>query len=82
MANFNIIDQLHRIDAPTLVLAGEADLIIPLEQGPKGGGGKVISEKIRQARLKVIKNCGHAIFFEKPEEAAKVITSFLRTRKA
>lgn len=80
IAIINLTDQLHRIRAPTLVLVGEDDIITPLDQGPEGGGSRVIHEKIRRSQLKVVKNCGHALFLEKPEETAETITRFLKKR--
>jgi pimeloyl-ACP methyl ester carboxylesterase len=65
-------DRVSRIKAPTLVMAGERDDLVPPslceEQLVRPIGG---------SRLVVIKDAGHLFFDEKPEEVNREILAFL-----
>jgi pimeloyl-ACP methyl ester carboxylesterase len=60
----------HLIKTPALVIWGEDDAITPLTEG------KIIAENIPGAKLEVIKNTGHFLFLEKPEEFIKLIKEY------
>ena len=63
--------RLHRITAPTLVVAPEYDRLIPVEHARR------YAEQIPNARYEEVPDCGHAMYFEKPAEFAEVTTAFL-----
>lgn len=65
--------RLHRITAPTQVVWPEHDRLIPIEHGRR------YAELIPSARLAVVEDCGHAMYFERPAEFAEVTTEFLAT---
>ena len=60
-----------KIHAPTLVLWGQHDRLIPLAHG------EYYAEHIPAARLETL-DCGHMLPFEKPEEFAQRVTAFVR----
>ena len=71
----NIINEdlshcLSAIKIPTLVIWGGKDTMTLLEEG------KLIAKSIPNAKLLVIKNSGHFLFLEKPEEFTKLIKDF------
>ncbi len=61
---------LSLIKSPTLVIWGENDAITPLAEG------ELITRTIPGAKLEVVKNAGHFVFLEKPEEFIKLIKEF------
>jgi len=63
--------RLRRITAPTLVAVGDDDRLIPAAHA------RLYTERIPQARLATIPDCGHAMYFEKPAAFADLITGFL-----
>jgi pimeloyl-ACP methyl ester carboxylesterase len=63
--------RLRRITAPTLVVAPSDDRLIPVEHA------KRYAERISGATYAEVPDCGHAMYFEKPEEFASVVTTFL-----
>ena len=63
---------LSRIQAPTLILWGEGDILIPIEQGRK------IEQAIPNARLIAYPGVGHAAQEEAPEETVADALVFLR----
>jgi pimeloyl-ACP methyl ester carboxylesterase len=63
--------RLHRITAPTLLLWGEQDRLIPL------ANGKAYKAGIAKATLQTIKSAGHSVHIEKPDECLAHIVSFL-----
>jgi pimeloyl-ACP methyl ester carboxylesterase len=62
---------LSLIKSPTLVIWGENDTVTPLNEG------KLIAENIPDAKFVIIKNAGHFLFLEKPEEFIKLIKEFI-----
>lgn len=62
---------LPKVKAPTLVLWGKQDAVIPVECG------ELFQKAIPNATLKVIDNCGHRPQMEKPAELKDAMTSFL-----
>lgn len=67
--------RLHRITAPTLMIWGEQDRLIPL------ANGKAYAAGVASAKLKTIKGAGHSVHIEKPDECLEMIVPFLETGK-
>lgn len=65
------LNEHDRITAPTLVLAGEYDSLIPHYYGQR------ISEAIANSRFMMIRGAGHNPFNECPEKVLSVIVEFL-----
>jgi pimeloyl-ACP methyl ester carboxylesterase len=63
--------RLSRITAPTLVIHGENDRLVP------AGNGKLIAENIRGAELVMLKHAGHIFTTDQPEAAQSAILKFL-----
>jgi pimeloyl-ACP methyl ester carboxylesterase len=63
--------RLHRIGAPTLVLWADDDRVVPIEHG------RLYAERIPDATMQVIGDCGHAMYFEQPDAFADAVTEFL-----
>ncbi len=66
------LDRLGTIGAPTLVITGDDDQVIP------GASSEVLAERIPDARLEVIAGAGHLFFLERPEETLRLLEDFLR----
>jgi pimeloyl-ACP methyl ester carboxylesterase len=64
-------DDLLRIAAPTLVLHGALDAVVPAENG------RIIASRIPAARLRVLDARGHLFFHEAPEEAVGQVLGFV-----
>jgi 3-oxoadipate enol-lactonase len=64
-------DALGAIGAPTLIIHGRADPLVPFANGEK------LRDLIPGARLIALDECGHIVNWEKPDEAAAAITEFL-----
>lgn len=67
---------LSQIDAPTLILWGENDILIPIEQGRK------IEGVIPDARMISFQGVGHAAQEEAPEQTVAEAIAFLREQSA
>ncbi len=68
----NVNDRIPEIKAPTLIIVGEEDILIPLKYS------KILNEKIEGSRLVIMKDCGHVPTLEKPEEFNKIVLEFLK----
>lgn len=75
LRTFDFVPQLKKIKAPTLVLAGDRDWICDPEES------KIIAKNIPNAKLKIFKNCGHAIANDAQKEYLKSIKTFLKKKK-
>jgi poly(3-hydroxyalkanoate) depolymerase len=62
---------LHRLRLPTLVLSGDEDPLIPLDNA------RFLAWRIPNARLEVIRGGGHLFLIDQPRDAADEITRFL-----
>ncbi len=62
---------LRHIEAETLVVHGDADPLVPFENG------KLLARKIPHAHLAVLHGCGHLPMWEQPEQLCGVVTGFL-----
>lgn len=67
-----IVDELHLIKAPTLIITGEEDVATPIAKG------KFISTKIKHSIFKTIPKAGHSSTIEEPASANDIISLFLR----
>lgn len=68
-------DRLPDIKAPTLVITGDADRIVPAENS------KILVSRIPDAELVILKGMGHGFFIEAVEQANRVIIDFLRRHR-
>ncbi|MGH3836622.1 MAG: alpha/beta fold hydrolase [Pseudonocardiaceae bacterium] len=64
-------DRLPEITAPTLVIHGESDRLIP------PGNGRIIAERIPGAGLRLIPQASHILFTDQPEAAHAAMLGFL-----
>jgi pimeloyl-ACP methyl ester carboxylesterase len=62
---------LHRLTAPTLVLAGGRDPIVPLVNS------RIFTRLIPDCRRYVVPGAGHLFMVDQPEDVAPVIEAFL-----
>lgn len=70
---FDMRDQLGKINAPTLVIAGSMDKMVPAKFG------RYLAEQIPEAALHIVENGGHMMMLEQAGEVTAVITQFLNT---
>jgi pimeloyl-ACP methyl ester carboxylesterase len=63
--------RLPRIDAPTLVIHGEQDRLLPARNG------KAVAARIPRAQFHVVPHAGHMLLTDQPEECAEIVLSFL-----
>lgn len=62
----DLSDDMKKVSAETILIWGENDAETPLEDGKK------INNLIKNSKLFVIKNAGHYVFFDQPEEFNKI----------
>jgi pimeloyl-ACP methyl ester carboxylesterase len=63
--------RIHRISAPTLLVWGASDRLVPPVYG------EAFLKRIARARLVVFNGASHMLPFENVDEVAKVVTDFL-----
>jgi pimeloyl-ACP methyl ester carboxylesterase len=65
-------DRLPRIKAPTLIIHGDQDLIIPVENAT------VLKERIPGSQLHIVKGAGHGYPAQDPVAVHQLVTDFFR----
>lgn len=75
IANHDTYDRLSTITAPTLVIGGDADKVIPVENS------RILASRIPNAELVILKNAGHMLI-EAANEVDRIILDFLRKYRA
>lgn len=71
LATTDLVDELHRISAPTLIMTGSLDVGSPPQMAER------MHERIAGSRLVIVDGVKHAIFEEAPERVAASIGAFL-----
>jgi pimeloyl-ACP methyl ester carboxylesterase len=64
--------RIHRITAPTLLLWGESDRLIPLVYAEE------FLRRLQNAKLQIVKEAGHMLPYEQPAEFGRFTTAFCK----
>ena len=68
--------RLAAIDAPTLVIHGDADQMLDV------ANARHIASLISGARLEILTGCGHMFWWERPQESAELVRAHLASAAA
>lgn len=71
MNDTNLMDRMQEIGKPVMLIHGQEDLIIPLEQMA------ATIEALPQAHVHILERCGHSPQIEKPAEFMALLWEFL-----
>jgi pimeloyl-ACP methyl ester carboxylesterase len=66
-----LVDNLEKIKQPVLIIWGEKDRVLPLKHG------YFAKEKLPNATLEIMEECGHLPFFERPDAFNRLVLTFL-----
>jgi pimeloyl-ACP methyl ester carboxylesterase len=69
--SFDTYERLPQVQAPTLIVHGDRDQLIPV------GNAEVLGKRIEGSQVQIVPGVGHIFFWEKPEESAGAIVEFL-----
>lgn len=72
ISKHDAFDRLPRIKSPTLVLTGDADVLVP------PGNSRILAESIPGAELRIIPGGGHQVLVEQPDACNRAVLEFLR----
>ena len=68
--NYDVVEELHRISAPTLVVSCQQDYLTPLEEQ------ELICQHIPNSHHVVLPGSGHASMYETPLLFASLVLGF------
>src|SRR5262249_55587368 len=71
ISGFDSYPRLAQIKAPTLILQGDDDAIVPVQNAD------LLNQGIAGSRKHILKGIGHMFFWEAPEDASRVASDFL-----
>ena len=69
--NFDVMDKVASINVPCLIVCGNKDILTPIKYS------QYFKDKIKDSKLVVIKDAGHMVMLEKPNEVNKAIEEFI-----
>jgi 3-oxoadipate enol-lactonase len=72
IARFDLLPRLAEVSCPTLIVAGDRDATVPME------AKEALRANIRNARLAVVRNSGHATPLDAHEDFNALLLSFLQ----
>jgi pimeloyl-ACP methyl ester carboxylesterase len=70
-ARFDASGRVRSIDAPTLVIHGSEDRLVPV------ANARALARAVPRSRLRVLEGAGHLVFIEEAEKVNEEVTSFL-----
>lgn len=73
LAGWTVMDYLHEIDVPTLVLAGRHDFLFPPEHQA------ILADRLPNAQLEIIERAGHIAHDEQSRVVIDIVRQFLAT---
>jgi len=76
VALFNALSRVNQVRCPTLIIAGDRDLTVPL------AAKQQLHRAIPHSELALINDSGHATPIDQPEEFNRVLVEFLKKHKA
>jgi pimeloyl-ACP methyl ester carboxylesterase len=68
---FDTYKRLPEIKAPTLIVHGDRDVLVPTKNG------HILHERIADSTLRIVPGAAHMFRWEKPAESAGAIVEFL-----
>ena len=71
VAGWSSLPWLHRVEHPSLIVAGEEDPSVPLDNG------RLLVSRLPNARLHVVKGGGHLFLLDEPQSVVGAISAFL-----
>jgi pimeloyl-ACP methyl ester carboxylesterase len=74
--NWSSYARLPKITAPTLVLHGDSDRLVPMSNG------ELLARRIPGARFTIIPHAGHMLATDQPELTYKAVSEFLAAVEA
>jgi 3-oxoadipate enol-lactonase len=69
----DVTDQLSKIRTPTCVIVGEKDILKPAYPY-----SSLIHDSLPNSEMVIVRDSGHAVTFEKPDEFNSIVLGFLR----
>jgi len=76
----DVTDRLASIEAPTLIMVGDEDVLTPAVQGPTGCGGRQIFDRLTACKTKeflLLEGSAHSNMRDVPDVCAKAIIDFV-----
>ena len=71
LSEFDMMSDIDKVIAPALLLVGEYDGLNPPIESKK------VADVLKDSKMKVIKDAGHIIYFEKKDEVLSLIDEFI-----
>jgi 3-oxoadipate enol-lactonase len=76
IAQFDAMPRLPEVTAPTLVVHGTADRMLPV------GNASILAAAIPGARLEIVDGAGHLVYLEQPDRLARQVHDFVAVESA
>jgi 3-oxoadipate enol-lactonase len=64
-------DRLPQIESPTLIMHGDQDILVPVENA------EILHQRIPGSRVRIVQRTGHCFFWENPDDVVEELVEFL-----
>ncbi len=68
---FDIMDRIHEIDKPALIICGQEDILTPVKYA------QYLHEHLPESRLEIIPEAGHMVMWEQAQQVNRILRDFL-----
>ncbi len=82
MEELDLVADIPRIEADTLVIASTQDVITPIETAKSGAGSGFLKRTLKRCHFHVNEDCGHADLLEKKDQTIPMIVEHLKKSEA
>jgi pimeloyl-ACP methyl ester carboxylesterase len=69
--SFDVMEQVHKIKVPTLIICGQDDLMTPPNRS------EYLHDQIQGSELQIIEQAGHMVMLERPNEVSASLDRFI-----
>ena len=69
--SFDTYDRLPQVKSPTLILQGDRDMLVPVENA------EILHGRIPGSQVRIIEGTGHCFFWERSDEVIEEVVGFL-----
>ncbi len=69
---FDVMEELHRIKKPVLMICGSEDRLTPVKYS------RYLEEKLPSGQVEIIDDAGHMVMLEKPDHVNRAIGNFIK----
>ena len=73
---FDVMDRVHNIAIPTLIIVGKDDIMTPIKYA------QYLHDKIPNSDLRIVENAGHSVMLEQSKEFNRLVLEWIQNKSS